>query len=255
LHQYSSALSGFQQIINQNPASYEGLIARWDYMATSLLMQGQGGSEYGVFQPSWNSINTVDAVQNESDKFNDDKFSKEERKQIKQAVTTALELSKSTENKRREVLTELSTRGDVKATKQLKVLKSLEQTVKVERPKNIVEHMKIVAGDIQRIFVNPNAGKNANTEFIPQVFHLSQNYPNPFNPTTKINYDIPQNSIVKLTIYDIIGREVIKLVNNEFKQPGRYVVEFNGTNLASGVYFYRIEVGDFIDSKKMVLVK
>ena len=50
-------------------------------------------------------------------------------------------------------------------------------------------------------------------------------------------------------------REVIKLVNNEFKQPGRYVVEFNGTNLASGVYFYRLEAGDFIDSKKMVLIK
>jgi hypothetical protein len=255
LHQYSSALSGFQQIINQNPASYEGLIARWDYMATSLLMQGQGGSEYGVFQPGWNSINTVDAIQNKSDKFNDDKFSKEERKQIKQAVTTALELSKSTEQKRREVLTELSTRGDVKAAKQLKVLKSLEQTVKVEKPKNIVEHMKIVASDIQKVFVNPNAGKNASTIFIPQVFHLSQNYPNPFNPTTKINYDIPQNSIVKLTIYDILGREVIKLVNNEFKQPGRYVVEFNGTNLASGVYFYRIEASDFTDSKKMVLIK
>ncbi len=144
----------------------------------------------------------------------------------------------------------------------LNVLKSLEQTVKVERPKNIVEHMKIVAGDIQKVFVNPNAGKNTSTEFIPQVFHLSQNYPNPFNPITKISYDIPQNSIVKLTIYDILGREVIILVNNEFKQPGRYVIEFNGTNLASGVYFYRIEVRqagsstvEFVDSKKMVLLK
>ncbi len=260
LHQYSSALSGFQQIINNNPASYEGLIARWDYMATSLLMQGQGGALSGVEgsgnERNWDfGLAISDLNNNESDKFDDDKFSKEERKQIKQAVTTALETSKSAENKRREVLTELSTRGDVKATKQLKVLKSLEQTVKVEKPKNIVEHMKIVSSDIQKVFVNPNAGKNANTIFIPQVFHLSQNYPNPFNPLTKINYDIPQNSIVKLTIYDILGREVIKLVNNEFKQPGRYVVEFNGTNLASGVYFYRIEANDFIDSKKMVLVK
>jgi hypothetical protein len=253
LHQYSSALSGFQQIINQNPASYEGLIARWDYMATSLLMQGSGGGDYGVFQPSWNSVNAVDAIQKED--ADRSPFTREERKQIKQAVTTALEISKSTENKRREVLTELSTRGDVKATKQLKVLKSLEQTVKVEKPKNIVEHMKIVAGDIQKVFVNPNAVKNANTIFIPQVFRLSQNYPNPFNPITKISYDIPQNSIVKLTIYDILGREVIKLVNNEFKQPGRYVVEFNATNLASGVYFYRVEANDFTDSKKMVLVK
>ncbi len=120
LHQYSSALSGFQQIINHNPASYEGLIARWDYMATSLLMQGQGGGDYGVFQPSWNSVNAVDAVQKEDDDRSP--FTAKRRKQIKQAVTTALEVSKSTEQKRREVLTELSTRGDVKATKQLKCI-------------------------------------------------------------------------------------------------------------------------------------
>jgi len=186
-------------------------------MATSLLMQGQGGSER-----NWDfGLAISDLNNDESDKFDNDKFSKEERKQIKQAVITALEVSKSTEKKRREVLTELSTRGDVKATKQLNVLKSLEQTVKVERPKNVVEHMKIVTSDIQKVFVNPNAGKNANTTFIPQVFHLSQNYPNPFNPITKISYDIPQNSIVKLTIYDILGREVMKLVNNEFKTTGK----------------------------------
>jgi len=65
-----------------------------------------------------------------------------------------------------------------------------------------------------------------------------------------------------LTVYDILGREVMKLVNNEFKQPGRYIVEFNGTNLASGVYFYRIEVRqagsstvEYTASKKMVLIK
>jgi hypothetical protein len=289
LHQYSSALSGFQQIINNNPASYEGLVARWDYMATSLMMQGQGGSEegksekakvknekniihlwggvddalasdgvgtvHGVFQPCWNSVNQVDELQKEDGDDDRSPFTKKERKQIKQAVTTALEVSKYTEKKREQVLTELSTRGDVKATKQLKVLKSLQQTVKVERPKNISEHLKIVTGDIQKVFVNPNAGKNTNTIFIPQEFNLSQNYPNPFNPVTKINYDIPKNSIVKLVIYDILGREVMKLVNNELKQPGRYVVVFNGTNFASGVYFYRIEAGTFIESKKMVLVK
>jgi hypothetical protein len=66
---------------------------------------------------------------------------------------------------------------------------------------------------------------------------------------------ISKNSMVKLTIYDILGREVERLVNNEFKEPGRYIVEFNGTNLASGVYFYRLETEDFTQSKKMVLIK
>ncbi len=89
----------------------------------------------------------------------------------------------------------------------------------------------------------------------PYIFKLSQNYPNPFNPSTKINYEIPNDSKVKLVVYDILGREVIKLVNNEFKKTGRYVVDFDGTNLASGVYFYRIEAGNFVQSKKMVLIK
>jgi hypothetical protein len=90
---------------------------------------------------------------------------------------------------------------------------------------------------------------------VPEAYSLSQNYPNPFNPVTRINYEIPKNSVVELTVYDILGREVAKLINNEFKKPGRYSVEFDGANLASGIYFYRIEAGDFIDSKKMVLIK
>jgi hypothetical protein len=96
---------------------------------------------------------------------------------------------------------------------------------------------------------------NVHQQQMPLVYKLVQNYPNPFNPTTKINFEIPKNSLVNLIIYDILGREVKKLVNNEIKQAGRYYVEFDGTNLASGIYFYRIEAGSFIDSKKMVLVK
>jgi hypothetical protein len=254
--------------MNNNPSSYEGLIARWDYMATSLMMPGQGGGERSemsdVRSKNWFwDLDVESGRYSDIDGDNDrSPFTKEERKQIKQAVNTALEVSKYTEEKKVKTLTELSAKGDVKAEKQLRVIKSLGQTVKPEKPKNIVEHMKIVASDIQKVFVNPNAGKNENTSFVPQTFSLSQNYPNPFNPVTRINYDIPQNSFVKLVIYDILGREVTKLVNNEYKQPGRYVVEFNGTNFASGVYFYRIEArqsgsstGGFTATKKMVLVK
>ena len=68
-------------------------------------------------------------------------------------------------------------------------------------------------------------------------------------------YDIPKDSKVKITVYDILGREVMKLVNNELKQAGRYYIEFNGNNFASGVYFYKIEAGNFVQAKKMVLVK
>ena len=92
----------------------------------------------------------------------------------------------------------------------------------------------------------------------PKEYSLSQNYPNPFNPTTTINYDLPKDGNVKLIIYDILGREVSKLVNNEFKVAGRYSVVFDGSSLSSGIYFYRIEVNngkDFMKVKRMVLVK
>ncbi|MEI7483159.1 MAG: T9SS type A sorting domain-containing protein [Ignavibacteriota bacterium] len=89
---------------------------------------------------------------------------------------------------------------------------------------------------------------------IPREFNLSQNYPNPFNPATKINFELPKQGFITLKVYDIIGREIKTLVN-EVKQAGYYTVDFNGSSLASGVYFYRIQSGDFVSVKRMVLVK
>lgn len=90
---------------------------------------------------------------------------------------------------------------------------------------------------------------------VPVKFELSQNYPNPFNPATKINFSLPKDAKVTLTIFDVSGREIARLLNNEFRQADFYTVQFSGLNLASGVYFYRIEAGDFVDSKKMMLIK
>ncbi len=89
---------------------------------------------------------------------------------------------------------------------------------------------------------------------LPSDFVLHQNYPNPFNPVTNISFDIPQRSFVSLKIYDITGREITTLIN-ETKTAGRYTVNFNGSGLSSGVYFYRIESEDFVQTKKMLLVK
>ncbi len=85
-------------------------------------------------------------------------------------------------------------------------------------------------------------------------YAVSQNYPNPFNPSTMINYQIPKGGFVSLKVYDINGNEVANLVN-ETKEPGNYGVEFNARNLASGVYFYRIISGDFVQTKKMAILK
>jgi len=89
---------------------------------------------------------------------------------------------------------------------------------------------------------------------IPLTNKLYNNYPNPFNPSTDIKYEINKNVMVKLVIYNILGQEVKTLVN-ELKKAGSYKVKFDGSNLASGVYFYRLEAGDFVEAKKMVLVK
>jgi len=89
---------------------------------------------------------------------------------------------------------------------------------------------------------------------VADKYSLSQNYPNPFNPTTKINFAIPQNGFVSLKVYDISGKEVMTLVNKNMT-VGSYAVDFNGAFLSSGVYFYRLETGSFVETKKMMLVK
>ena len=91
-------------------------------------------------------------------------------------------------------------------------------------------------------------------DVIPSSFKLYQNYPNPFNPMTTIEFEIPERANVKLIVYDILGREVGKLVDKEL-DPGRYKVNFEASELSSGVYFYRLEAGKFADVKKMLLVK
>jgi|WetSurMetagenome_2_1015567.scaffolds.fasta_scaffold02724_4 hypothetical protein len=85
-------------------------------------------------------------------------------------------------------------------------------------------------------------------------FRLYQNYPNPFNPTTNIKYVIAKNSYVILKVYDILGKEVATLVNENLK-AGIYEAEFKAANLSSGIYYYRLEAGDFSDTKKMIIVK
>ncbi|MFI5143985.1 MAG: T9SS type A sorting domain-containing protein [Ignavibacteria bacterium] len=83
---------------------------------------------------------------------------------------------------------------------------------------------------------------------------LHQNYPNPFNPGTKILFDLPKSTVVKLEVYDITGREVSTLANG-YMRYGTYEVEFNAKNLSSGVYFYKLSSEDFTFVKKMVLLK
>jgi hypothetical protein len=105
------------------------------------------------------------------------------------------------------------------------------------------------------IVINPGvSGITQKGNELPVKYELAQNYPNPFNPTTKINFAIPKQGLVTLKVYDVLGREVANLVN-EVKTAGNYIVDFDASYLASGVYFYKLEVNGFSDVKRLVLIK
>jgi hypothetical protein len=104
---------------------------------------------------------------------------------------------------------------------------------------------------IYNYITNVDDEKNAE---IPGVFQLYQNYPNPFNPSTKITYSIPQRSFVSLKVYDVLGNIVTALVEME-KSTGEYEIEFDGSELTSGIYFYQLIAGNYLETKKMLLLK
>lgn len=242
LHQYSSAMSGFQQIITENPYSYEALVAHWDYMAVYILDSLSGGSEQG-----------------DGDDKNS-KLTKEQKVYVKEVIKNTYENERTKEENYINKLVAEVYNGNEVSKVILEKKRTLKEVVQNQTPHNFFEHISIVNSDIKKVFGKSNSGSHNSSNNIPAVFRLSQNYPNPFNPETKINYDLPKDSKVKIVIYDILGREVKRLVNNELKTAGSYIVDFNASNYASGVYFYRIEAEEpngnkFVDSKKMVLLK
>lgn len=89
---------------------------------------------------------------------------------------------------------------------------------------------------------------------IPSEYFLLQNFPNPFNPSTTIKFNVPERSAVALKVYDVLGKEVATLLNEE-KSEGSYEVEFDGSDLTSGIYFYRLQASGFVETKKMILLK
>lgn len=103
-------------------------------------------------------------------------------------------------------------------------------------------------------FVNTTVDVKEIGNKIPNNFELAQNYPNPFNPTTVINFSIPASSNVTLKVYDMLGREVASLLN-ETKAAGSYAVSFDASQLSSGTYIYTLTAGNFVSSKKMMLIK
>lgn len=117
----------------------------------------------------------------------------------------------------------------------------------------------IIVGEDGVILTTKNGGvvssvRNEYHNAIPKTFELQQNFPNPFNPITKISFSLPSDEFTVLKVYDVLGREIVTLVNEE-KRLGTYSVNFDASNLASGIYFYKLTSGNFSQTKKMVLAK
>ena len=116
----------------------------------------------------------------------------------------------------------------------------------------------VIGGNSMCIYLNqdysPNEKNRKQETYVPSGFTLNQNYPNPFNPSTMISYSIPRNSFVHLKVFDILGNDVAELVNEQ-KPAGSYEVKFDAASLPSGVYFYQLTAGEFIQTKKMILLK
>jgi len=115
---------------------------------------------------------------------------------------------------------------------------------------------KVILGFLSELAIRGSvtSSDDPTNNIILLVYDLYQNYPNPFNPTTTIKYTIPQTSFITLKVFDILGREVAVLVNEE-KPAGSYEVDFNASQLSSGVYIYQLKSGSFIQIKKMVLIR
>jgi hypothetical protein len=126
----------------------------------------------------------------------------------------------------------------------------------------VIGYAVVKGNDLNEIRNNSNTAKNRFnvigieqiSTIVPEKFALYQNYPNPFNPSTTIKFDLAKRDDVKIKIFDIIGREVV-ILHSGMLDAGRYKVNFDATNLSSGVYFYRLESTNFTDVKKMIFVK
>ncbi|MFC2085166.1 T9SS type A sorting domain-containing protein, partial [Bacteroidota bacterium] len=124
----------------------------------------------------------------------------------------------------------------------------------LEQGQELIDAAEDIIDDLQSGLPKQGIKENAILKNIPKYYTLSQNYPNPFNPTTTIKYSIPRQSFVKLIIFDALGKEISTPVSKEQPQ-GLYEVEFDGSNLSSGIYFYLFRAGNYIETKTMILLK
>ncbi|MBN8568415.1 MAG: T9SS type A sorting domain-containing protein [Ignavibacteria bacterium] len=283
LGDYESALNGYKAIIEKNPSSTAGLSAKWEYADLFLLVSSKSNGKGGAEQQMTFSNEQLTDEQNHNrllqlieeinegpkdgpkdgkDKYEKKKFTSEERKTLLNNIVNTLELNDRKHKTKLKALEEkiINNQADANETSEYKKIMLLKELIKIEKVNNINEQIAMIDNDLRRLLaLDFSTSIEHQQRLTPEVvfdYKLNQNYPNPFNPSTKINYELKNAGFVSLKIYDLLGREIAELVN-ETKDAGRYTIDFNAGKymMSSGIYFYRIKAGEFVDTKRMVLVK
>ncbi|MBK6878984.1 MAG: T9SS type A sorting domain-containing protein [Ignavibacteria bacterium] len=204
---------------------------------------------------------------NPNDVYDSRKFSTDDRKTLNENLSKSFSNQVNKQTSEIKSLEEKLTKNEATNSEKKKYqeMRTLKEVVKARKPENVGNHVSMISDDLSRIMKSTGSDVSDKYEenILPTEFALHQNYPNPFNPVTKISFDLPQDSKVNLVVYDLLGREVTRLVNNESKVAGNYTYDFNAASLSSGVYFYKLVVsssnpinaGNYSETKRMVLLK
>jgi len=237
MRNFQEAIGGYENIMNNHPDPVVRLTASWERAAAILLMNtGGGGNPGSQFEVrSWKLNDELTELNELLDKNPAHKIAADVLSEAKGTASVDGQYYEA--------------RGYNKTK-----LAVIESRIEKFTPSSREELNEKVNQDINVILGVGNV-ETARNNVVPQIFRLYQNYPNPFNPLTTIKYDIPRDVNVTITIYDLLGRQVAVILKNEFRKAGRYEEKWNGNNYSSGVYFYRIEAGSFVDAMKMILVK
>jgi len=266
LTNYNEALAGYEFIATYNQDAEQRLMASWEYENIEDMMNGEGGGKnnYELRITNYESGDKENGMHNLEFGISDLEFEKtvERRikkldefvdrdpikRHIKEEYVKAANEDENSKTVREGIYARKNPNEEKLIERSRQNIYGSKNLSKQQKEKRRFEDLKLLLNP-ENLEVNKNI-ENA----IPVEYSLSQNFPNPFNPVTHLEFGISDLGFVSLKIFDVLGREVKTLVN-EIKPAGKFKVEFDGSNFASGVYFFRIEAGDFVQTKRMVLIK
>jgi len=254
----NAAAGGYEFMAFNHPDPNIRLTASWNYAEIEeLINSGNGGGQLEIenYELGIKELREIRELRRIEELINDDPvMNKMKRNFEKVSFERKERMDKqiSSETKNGEPVID-----KIKRSRQIDIHKEerakrnvldLKNASKEEKDKIRMEDLALTTLDFR------NQSGSAAEVSIPLLYRLEQNYPNPFNPSTKIVYSIPKTQYTILKVFDILGKEVKTLVN-ETKPAGIYEVEFDGSNLSSGIYFYKLETEGFIETKRMILIK